>query len=68
MSDTPNKPTIDERLERLVERHEALTQSVELLTVEGRGTRALVHRVVDDIRDLVTIVRSHEQRRINLEG
>jgi hypothetical protein len=28
----PSKPTIDERLDRLVERHEALAQSIELLT------------------------------------
>jgi hypothetical protein len=29
---------IDERLERLTERHEALTQSVELLVAEGKHT------------------------------
>ncbi len=28
--------TIDERLERLTERHEALTQSIELLTLDVR--------------------------------
>jgi len=28
--------TIDERLERLTERHEALTQSVELMAAENR--------------------------------
>jgi hypothetical protein len=32
--------TIDERLDRLTERHEALTQSVELLLLETRETRA----------------------------
>jgi phage-related minor tail protein len=31
--------TIDERLDRLTERHEALTQSVELLLVETREMR-----------------------------
>lgn len=34
--------TIDERLERLVERHEALTQGVELMATEGRRLQALV--------------------------
>jgi len=41
---TPNdqepKPTIDERLARLVERHEALSQSVESLTHDIREMRA----------------------------
>jgi hypothetical protein len=32
--------TIDERLDRLTERHEALTQSVELLLLETREMRA----------------------------
>ena len=60
--------TIDERLEKLVERHEALTQSVEILVIEGRETKALVREMVDGIRDLTTIVRSHEQRLDGLEG
>ena len=30
--------TIDERLEKLTERHEALTQTVELMAAEGRET------------------------------
>ena len=30
------KPTIDERLDRLTERHEALTQTVELMAAENR--------------------------------
>jgi hypothetical protein len=31
--------TIDERLERLAERHEALSQTVELIAAENRVTR-----------------------------
>ena len=33
--------TIDERLERLVERHEALAQSVDLLVLSSRDLRAV---------------------------
>lgn len=32
MTSDEQKPTIDQRLDRLVERHEALAQSIELLT------------------------------------
>jgi hypothetical protein len=32
--------TIDERLEKLTERHEALTQTVELLVADNRATAA----------------------------
>lgn len=60
--------TIDERLEKLVERHEALTQTVELIAMENRGSDALVREIAGGIRDLVAIVRSHEQRISNLEG
>jgi chromosome segregation ATPase len=44
MPDTPNndKPTIDERLERLVEHHEALSESVEmLLSAQHANERAI---------------------------
>ena len=34
--------TIDERLEKLTERHEALTQSVELMIAEGRETSSRI--------------------------
>ncbi len=45
--------TIDERLEKLVERHEALTQSVELMVREGQRLQRLVE--------------SHERRIVRLE-
>jgi len=38
--------TIDERLERLTERHEALAQSLELLSHEVRETRAAAEALV----------------------
>ena len=52
--------TIDERLEKLTERHEALTQTVELISID---VRLLTRNMID----LVTLVRSHEQRLSNLE-
>ena len=36
--------TIDERLERLVERHEALTQTVELLTADIQAMQEMQKR------------------------
>ena len=38
--------TIDERLEKLTERHEALTQTVELITAEGLAFRRDFRRAV----------------------
>jgi archaellum component FlaC len=37
--------TIDERLEKLTERHEALTQTVELMAAENRAGFARLERV-----------------------
>ena len=65
---------IDERLEKLVERHEALSQSVELLAIESRNIamenrkiESAVIQIMQGIADLVSVVRSHEQRLSNLE-
>jgi len=74
--------TIDERLDRLTERHEALTQSHELfqhdladlrrtvdklaLTVEG--VTQIVVSLAASVSDVVAIVRSHEKRLDNLES
>jgi hypothetical protein len=60
--------TIDERLEKLVERHEALAQSVELMAVGNRVTETLVREMVKGINDLVSVVRNHEQRLGKLES
>ena len=47
--------TIDERIERLTERHEALTQNVELLLVETREN-------TDHIRTLVEVTNRDAER------
>ena len=60
--------TIDERLQRLVERHEALTQSVELLAKETRELRAAVSQDAENIRALARIAEIHERRITHLEG
>ena len=66
--------SIDERLDRLTERHEALAQSLELLSIDLRRTEAIVaatSKTVDilaqSVFDLVGIVRVHETRILNLE-
>jgi hypothetical protein len=67
--------TIDERLDRLTERHEALTQSVELLlrTTEAHSSQIarsgeLIAKNATHIAALVRIAESHENRIDGLEG
>lgn len=75
--------TIDERLERLTERHEALTQSLELFQHDMAESMAKMraaaaerdaitdrrlNRILDGIEKLTTIVHNHEQRIERLEG
>jgi archaellum component FlaC len=60
--------TIDERLEKLAERHEALAQTVELL---GHRVEQLVRVSEQDgenIRALARIAEIHERRITHLEG
>jgi archaellum component FlaC len=66
--------TIDERLDRLTERHEALTQTVELIAAaqikndERFGQVARNFEIVlDSIKRLERIAAAHEQRIENLE-
>ncbi len=59
---------IDQRLDRLTERHEALTQSVELLFKQSQEHDQQLARVISALGDLVAIVRSHEDRLDRLEG
>ena len=58
--------TIDERLERLAERHEALTQTVEILAQEQREFIARMTQysadVKDAIRRLANIAAAHDER------
>lgn len=67
--------TIDERLEALVARHEALTQSVELLTHDVRGLQetgqtllATAKQDGENIRALARIAELHDRRLTALEG
>lgn len=74
--------TIDERLTRLTERHEALTGHVELLTADLRQLTADVKELssavarqrstMDDLMTgfttLVELAKSHETRIERLEG
>jgi len=59
--------TIDERLEKLTERHEALTQSVELLRIAQQETERRFGQVAEVVSDLARIATSHENRLDSLE-
>ena len=58
---------IDERLERLTERHEALTQVVELMAAENRDRDRRMGEVMEGIARLLHVAEIHEQRIERLE-
>jgi len=67
--------TIDERLEKLVERHEALTQSVELMarendriTHEIDAIKGYTNEIAEATARLLHIAQIHENRITRLEG
>jgi archaellum component FlaC len=60
--------TIDERLERLTERHEALTMHLELLTRDVQELKAAVQTDAANIRALARIAEIHHERLSPLEG
>jgi len=64
--------SIDERLDRLTERHEALTQTVELLVAENkerdRRNDERFTKIMDGLTRLLRIAEIHEHRITNLEG
>ena len=67
--------TIDERLERLTERHEALTQTVELMAAENRAgferlgkVESILGQVVRSLDTLARVVELHEHRIDTLGG
>mgnify|MGYP003623187241 CR=1 FL=1 len=60
--------TIDERLDRLTERHEALTQSVELLARSALAEDTKLSRLEDFMDRLVRIVEIHERRILDLRA
>ena len=66
---------IDQRIERLTERHEALAQSVELLTADVRElstavatTNTQVSAIGIALHELIKIVTIHETRIGRLEA
>jgi transcription elongation factor len=60
--------TIDERLQKLTERHEALTQTVELMAREMQGMQSFVKDIADSTARLLHIAQIHEHRITRLEG
>jgi hypothetical protein len=60
--------TIDERLDRLTERHEALTQSVELVVRMTQDNAQQIGALRDAAASLLKIVQIHENRISGLEG
>ena len=60
--------TIDERIERLVERHEALAQSVELLLATATKDGENIRQLARSIRALGILAEDHEDRLNELEG
>jgi hypothetical protein len=60
--------TIDERLERLTGRHEALTQSLELLHQDVQSLLETSRQDGENIRALARIAGIHERRLTQLEG
>ena len=59
--------TIDERLDRLTERHEALSQSLEIIAGMQVDNEKRLGQLMDSMNRLVHIVEIHEQRLDNLE-
>jgi len=59
---------IDERLERLTQRHEALTQTVGLLTKDLSDMKVLVNDIAEGTARLLHVAEIHEKRISRLEG
>jgi hypothetical protein len=64
--------TFDERIDKLTERHEALTQTVELLAAENRDRDAklgiMFGQIAESLQRLAKIAENHEHRITGLEG
>jgi archaellum component FlaC len=58
---------IDERLERLTQRHEALMQTVELLTKDLSDIKVLVNDIAEGTARLLHVAEIHEKRISRLE-
>jgi len=60
--------TIDERLDRLTERHEALTQTVEILARTTHEHTRQITDITEGAAGLLHIAQIHEQRLTRPEG
>jgi len=64
--------TIDERIEKLTERHEALTQSIELMVLENRERFGFIAESLATLSNVAQPhqhrLDSHENRLDTLEG
>jgi hypothetical protein len=58
---------IDERLERLIQRHEALTETVELLTKNLSDMKVLINDIAGGTARLLHVAEIHEKRISRLE-
>ena len=59
--------TIDERLEKLTERHAALTLNLELLTRDVQDLKVAAQQDGENIRALARIAEIHDRRLTHLE-
>jgi hypothetical protein len=59
--------TIDERLDRLTERHEALTQTMELIAAAQVKNDERLGQLTDAMNRVANIIIAHEQRIEHLE-
>jgi chromosome segregation ATPase len=60
--------TTEERFQQLLERHEALTQTVELLAERQKETDRRLAQVLEAITRLTNIAEAHERGLDNLEN
>jgi hypothetical protein len=59
--------TFEERLQRLAERHEALTQSAELMAAENRERDRRLAEIMEGAARLLHVAEIHERRIERLE-
>jgi hypothetical protein len=55
--------TVDQRIERLTERHEALAQSVELMGHNINSLISAINKDAENIRGLVRVAELHEKEK-----
>ena len=60
--------SFDRRIDRLTERHEALSQTVEIIAGMQRKNEVLIAETLEAINSLARIALAHEHRLDDLEG